>query len=222
MADAGRWHVGCNILNLILRTILLVLNLQVSILIYICKIYGLWRTCACAEYEGNHVALALDLVSLIEPLLSLNFLALGNLVARPFTRSGQVLVRTVAPCPEVETAGPAHLVGIGINGNIVWLEGCRLFYLVSTGQHAAHNAIYQQAHFQGCLAERNLQFFAAFCLLAAGCRFGAVGGVNQLRIILVAYCYELCLHHAFVITRSQINPCHVCLLRHEVAVVVAV
>ena len=72
MADAGRWHVGCNILNLILRTILLVLNLQVSILIYICKIYGLWRTCTCAEYEGNHVALALDLVSLIEPVGGIN------------------------------------------------------------------------------------------------------------------------------------------------------
>ena len=118
--------LGNNILNLILRTILLVLNLQIGILIYICEIYGLWRTCTCAEYEGNHVALALDLVSLIEPLLSLNFLALGNLVAWPLTRSGQVLVRTVAPCPEVETAGPAHLVGIGIHGNIVWLEGCRL------------------------------------------------------------------------------------------------
>ena len=50
--DACRWHIGSYILDLIVTFIvLLIQNLQVGILVDIRKIYGLWRTCSCAEYE---------------------------------------------------------------------------------------------------------------------------------------------------------------------------
>ena len=87
--DACRWHIGCYILDLIVTFIvLLIQNLQIGILVDVFEINGLWRTGAGAEYEGNFIVLALNLVSLVVPLFTLNFLALGNLVAWPGTLHG--------------------------------------------------------------------------------------------------------------------------------------
>ena len=52
IGDACCWHISRNILDLIVTFIvLLIQNLQVGILVDIRKIYGLWSSCSCTEYE---------------------------------------------------------------------------------------------------------------------------------------------------------------------------
>ncbi len=52
IGDACCWHIGSYILDLIVTfVILLIQNLQVGILVDIRKIYGLWSSGTCTEYE---------------------------------------------------------------------------------------------------------------------------------------------------------------------------